>query len=160
MAINIFAALAILGFLIYIRMDYFLTIWSRLFDDFFDDSGRFELYKEAWNNFKTYPLFGAGLFARVTDNYFGLYHNTILHTMATLGSIGLISLLWQFIEIMKMFLKRMTVEKAILFIALIGANIHGMVDNVYYMPQFMVIFFIIIASVENFNEKVLEVEIR
>jgi len=38
-----------------------------------------------------------------------------------------------------------------LLIALFGANIHGMVDNVYYMPQFMVIFFIIIAAVENHN---------
>jgi hypothetical protein len=53
-------------------------------------------------------------------------------------------------------LKKLNVEKAILLIALIGANIHGMVDNVYYMPQFMIIFFIIIASVENHNEDLLE----
>ena len=59
-----------------------------------------------------------------------------------------------------MFINRFTIEKTILLIALIGANIHGMVDNVYYMPQFMIIFFIIIAGVENYNLDLLEGELR
>jgi hypothetical protein len=33
-----------------------------------------------------------------------------------------------------------------------------MVDNVYYMPQFMIIFFMVIAAVENRNELLLEVK--
>lgn len=156
MSINIIAAMAIIGLIVYFRFDYFMIVWDRLFADFFGDNGRFDLWIEAFDKFKSYPLLGAGLFARVTGDYFGFYHNTIIHTAATLGTIGVISLLWQFIQVLKIFFKKMNIEKAVLLIAIIGANIHGMVDNVYYMPQFMIIFFIIIASVENHNEYVLE----
>jgi hypothetical protein len=83
-----------------------------------------------------------------------------MHTIATLGLVGLASIIWQSVEVVKMFINKWTVEKSILLIALIGANIHGMVDNVYYMPQFMIIFFIIIAAVENYNDFSLEVEVR
>jgi O-antigen ligase len=156
MAINIIVALGLIGLIVYLRFEYFMIVWDRLFADFFADNGRFDLWIEAFEKFKAYPLLGAGLFARVTDDYFGFYHNTIIHTAATLGILGVVSLGWQFIQILRIFLKKLNVEKAILLIALIGANIHGMVDNVYYMPQFMIIFFIIIASVENHNEDLLE----
>lgn len=159
MIINLLIAFIILAAFVYFKIDYFITIWNRLFADFFADSGRFDLWVEAFDKFKAHPLFGSGLFARVTGDYFGFYHNTILHTAATLGLVGLTSLIWQFVIIIKIFFNKLTLEKAILFIALIGANIHGMVDNVYYMPQFMIIFFIIIAAVENHDEFLLEVEV-
>lgn len=156
MAINIGVAIITLTVFVIIRFDIFETIYNRLADGFFVDNGRFTLWKEAWQKFTLHPLLGAGLFARVNDNYFGFYHNTFMHTLATLGLIGLASIIWQIIEVIKMFINRFTIEKTILLIALIGANIHGMVDNVYYMPQFMIIFFIIIAGVENYNESILE----
>lgn len=156
MTLNILLGLLLVAGFVYLRLDYFTTIWNRLTESFFDDSGRIELWIEAWNNFLAHPVFGAGVFARVEGDYFGFYHNTILHTIGTLGSIGLVSLLWQGFLVLIIFLKKLNLEKAILLIALIGANIHGMVDNVYYMPQFMIIFFIVIAAVENHNKNVLE----
>jgi O-antigen ligase len=160
MAINIVVAIIVLSIFVFIRFDIFETIYKRLADGFFIDNGRFTLWKEAWENFAEHPLLGAGLFARVEGNYFGFYHNTFMHTLATLGIIGIISIVWQIIEVIKMFINRFTIEKTILLIALIGANIHGMVDNVYYMPQFMIIFFIIISAVENYNESFLKGEVR
>lgn len=156
MLINISVAIIALICFIIIRFDIFETIYNRLADGFFVDNGRFTLWKEAWVKFTEHPLLGGGLFARVNDNYFGFYHNTFMHTLATLGLVGLASITWQIIEVIKMFINRFTIEKTILLIALIGANIHGMVDNVYYMPQFMIIFFIIIAGVENYNESILK----
>lgn len=160
MAINIAIAIIVLTVFVIVRIDIFTTIYNRLADGFFVDNGRFELWKEAWQKFIQHPLLGAGLFARVEGNYFGFYHNTFMHTLATLGIIGLASVIWQIVEVIKMFINRFTIEKTILLIALIGANIHGMVDNVYYMPQFMIIFFIIIAGVENYNLDLLEGELR
>jgi O-antigen ligase len=122
---------------------------NRMFMDFFDDNNRFALWIKAWNLFLEHPLFGNGIFSEVNENYFKLYHNTILHTLATLGIFGFIALIWQFLIILKTFLKCLNEKTSILLIALIGANIHGMIDNVYYMPQFMIIFFIIISAVEN-----------
>lgn len=160
MALNILFGMIVLTIFIIVRFDIFETIYNRLTDGFFADNGRFSLWIEAWQKFIEHPLLGAGLFARVSGSYFGFYHNTFMHTIATLGLIGLASVIWQIIEIVKMFINRFTMEKTILFIALIGANIHGMVDNVYYMPQFMIIFFIVIAGVENYNEILLKGEIR
>ncbi len=132
-----------------IRTDFFMPLFDRFKDlDFKDGSGRVELWIQAYHKFREYPLFGAGLFARVEGDYFGFYHNTFLHTLASLGMVGFVSLIWQMVVILKVFLKNMTLKKSILLIALLGANIHGLVDNVYFMPQFMIIFFAIIASVE------------
>jgi O-antigen ligase len=160
MAVNVTIGFVVVVITILIAREYFAAVWHRLSDGFFVDNGRFDLWIQAWDKFKSHPIFGAGLFARVTDSYFGFYHNTFIHTIATLGLVGLASIIWQIKEVVKMFINKWTVEKSILLIALIGANIHGMVDKVYYIPQFMIIFFIIIAAVENYNELALEVEIR
>lgn len=145
---------------LFIAKDYYQVIYYRLTDGFFADNGRFILWEEALNKFIENPLFGSGLFARVSGSYFGFYHNTFMHTLATLGIIGFISIIWQIIVILKMFFNNITMQKMILLIALFGANIHGMVDNVYYMPQFMIIFFVIIAAVENHDCGILESETR
>ncbi len=160
MAVNVVIGVVVVIITIILAREYFAAVWHRLSDGFFVDNGRFDLWGQAWEKFKSHPIFGAGLFARVSDSYFGFYHNTFIHTIATLGLVGLASVIWQIVEIVKMFINKWTVEKSILLIALLGANIHGMVDNVYYMPQFMIIFFIIIAAVENYNETIVEVEVR
>ncbi|MDD4070704.1 MAG: hypothetical protein PHF05_09715, partial [Candidatus Izemoplasmatales bacterium] len=83
---------------------------------------------------------------------------TIIHTAVSMGVVGLVALFWQFINIARVFIKKINVETSILFIAILGANIHGLIDVVYFMPQFMILFFIVIAAVENRNEVVLEVK--
>ncbi|MCF7924476.1 MAG: O-antigen ligase family protein [Candidatus Izimaplasma sp.] len=139
------------------KTDYFIPIWNRFVRLPDQHLARIDLWKEAFVKFKEHPILGAGLFARVEDNYFGFYHNTFMHTLATLGIVGFISLMWQIVIVFKVFLKEHTPEKIILLIALIGANVHGLVDNVYYMPQFMILFFVIIAVVEIHNRNSLPV---
>jgi O-antigen ligase len=133
--------------------DLFVNLWNRLTLYGMDDTGRFEIWQTAFDQFLAHPLFGVGLYSRlINDTYLGLNHNTILQTAASFGLVGLIALGLMFYETIKVFFKNINHEKMILFIALVGANIHGMVDNVFYMPQFMIIFFIIIAVVENANK--------
>jgi O-antigen ligase len=136
-----------------LRTDYFMPLLERFKNlKITEGNGRVELWIQAYDKFRTYPIFGAGLFARVEGDYFGFYHNTIMHTLASLGIVGFISLLWQAFVVIKIFMKQMTLEKGILLIALIGANLHGMVDNVYFMPQFMILFFVVIAATEIHNQ--------
>ncbi|MGM0496011.1 MAG: O-antigen ligase family protein, partial [Bacillota bacterium] len=149
--------IVLLSGIIYTNTSYFVPIWERFIKLTDQHLARIDLWKEALVKFKDNPIFGAGLFARVEDDYFGFYHNTVMHTLATLGIIGLISLIWQGIIVFIVFLKNYNSEKIILLIALIGANIHGLVDNVYYMPQFMILFFVIIAVVEISNRNSLPV---
>jgi O-antigen ligase len=153
MLTSILIGLIVLSGFIYWNAETFTALWDRLVLNGMDDSGRFEIWQTAFDQFLAHPLFGVGLYSRlINDTYLGLNHNTILQTAASFGIVGLIALGLMFYETIKVFFKNINHEKMILFIALIGANIHGMVDNVFYMPQFMIIFFIIIAVVENANK--------
>jgi O-antigen ligase len=143
----------ILGGIILAFKDLFLAIFDRFADLLLDDSGRLEIYQDAWNTFRTYPLFGAGIFARVDEfGNFRMFHNTILHVMACFGIVGLVGLLVQVWMMFRIILTRLNDKTVILGIAVLGAHIHGMVDNVYLMPQFMILFFLIIAVMENANK--------
>ncbi|HKL47644.1 MAG TPA: O-antigen ligase family protein [Candidatus Izemoplasmatales bacterium] len=144
----------ILGIIFSLQTDYFMPLFERFKNlDIKEGNGRVELWVQAYHKFRAYPIVGAGLFARVEGDYFGFYHNTVMHTLASLGLVGLVSLLWQMVVVLKIFMKNINLEKGILLIALIGANLHGMVDNVYFMPQFMILFFIVIAATEIHNHQ-------
>jgi O-antigen ligase len=149
--LNLLVLAIILTTVILFRLDYFIPLYERFMNLDLEGNGRVELWVQAYHKFREYPLVGAGLFARVEGDYFGFYHNTFMHTLASLGIVGFISLLWQIIVVLKVFLKQKDLRKYVLLIALIGANIHGMVDNVYFMPQFMILFFAVLAVVEIHN---------
>lgn len=137
---------------------YALIIWagfnlvSALFERFkvllLDDTGRIEIWIDAFAKFKEHPLFGAGIFAREGTRDYNMYHNTILHVLATMGIVGVISLLIQLYQQFKITLGHLKIENIYLAAALLGAHAHGLVDNVYLMPQFMVLMLIIVSVVE------------
>jgi len=152
--LNLILGIMIVSTVAYFAKDYFITIWERLDLYGLDDNGRIVIWEEAWATFKEHVVFGAGVFARsvnVGENELRMFHNTILHTLACFGLLGALALLVQLISVIRIFLSHLTQEKAILLIALAGANMQGMVDNIYFMPQYMIIMFIIIAFVENAN---------
>lgn len=148
---------ALLGILIvvviyFINVDLFQTILDRLMNQMLDDSGRFTLYAEAWQHFLEHPFFGSGLFARMGDSLeLRMFHNTFLHTIATMGLVGLAALLIQMVQMIKVLIHRIEPKTIVIMFSLTGAFIHGLVDNVYYMPQFMILIFVIIAVLENRN---------
>lgn len=158
--LNIVIGVLIVGIMAYFTKVYFYAIWERLELYRLEDNGRIEIWKEAIATFRTHLVFGGGVLARQADGL-RMFHNTILHILACFGILGGIALVIQFISLLRIFFVGFTQEKAILLIALIGANIHGMVDNIYLMPQYMTIMFIIIAFVESANKiDILRKELR
>lgn len=134
----------------WIGRDFFLTLFERLFSLLLDDTGRIPIWLEAIDRFKEHPLFGAGLFARLDEQGdYRMFHNTVLHTAATFGLVGVAALAMQVFVQFKWVLKGRTTEGIFLGIALLGAHMHGMVDNIYYMPQFMIVIVIILGVCEN-----------
>lgn len=117
----------------------------------FDDNLRFALWEDAWNVFKSHPLFGGGIFARQGPKDYNMYHNTFLHVLATMGVLGFIGLMAQMVMQFKITLGTFNKESLFVSMALLGAHIHGMVDNVYLMPQFMILMLIIVAVFEVAN---------
>ncbi|MDD3478568.1 MAG: O-antigen ligase family protein, partial [Candidatus Izemoplasmatales bacterium] len=151
--LNVFAILLIIAAVISSNMDLFVAIYDRFRVLLFDSSGRMDLYQEAINQFLAHPLLGAGIYARL-DETGGLrmYHNTILHTAASFGILGLLALGWQFVVSFQIMMHQIKTKTTILALSLLFANLHGMVDNVYYMPQFMILFFVILAVTEVSNQ--------
>ncbi|MDP2425318.1 MAG: hypothetical protein Q8M70_03015, partial [bacterium] len=63
-----------------------------------------------------------------------------------------IGLLHQLYTQFAVVIKRWSKDRIIFVIAMLGAHAHGMVDNIYIMPQFMVILMVIVAVFENANK--------
>jgi O-antigen ligase len=136
----------------WINWDWFVALYERFQRVMLDDSGRWEIYREALAVFLDHPLFGGGLFARIDgNNVYHMYHNTFLHTLATLGILGFLGLLWQLWVQFSLLFRQKTAAMVILIISLSGAHLHGMLDNIYYMPQFMVLMLIMVSVVEKSN---------
>jgi len=149
-ALHFLAAFGVIAFAVWIGRDFFITLYDRLAALLLDDSGRIPIWLDAIDKFKAHPLFGNGLFARLDEQGdYRMFHNTILHTAATFGLVGLVALGMQVATQFKWILKRKTPEAIFLAIALLGAHMHGMVDNIYYMPQFMIVIVVILAVCEN-----------
>jgi hypothetical protein len=127
------------------------TMALRLWGEGLDENGRIAIWQAGWEMFKEFPLFGGGIFAKY-DTVFRMYHNTFLHVAATMGLVGLVGLIHQLWVQFTVLWKKLD-RKAIIFtIGLLGAHAHGMVDNIYLMPQFMVVIVIIVAVYESRNK--------
>ena len=144
------------GYVIYLLAEeYFILLWERFLDRGLDDTGRIEIWIQGWEMFLQYPLFGGGIFAKY-DTVYRMYHNTFLHVLATMGIIGFIGLLHQLYTQFRVVLTKWTPDRMIFVIAMLGAHAHGMVDNIYLMPQFMIILMVIVAVYESANKEVLQ----
>jgi O-antigen ligase len=137
----------------YMNLDVVNAILARNNGLLLDDTGRFAIWLDALQKFKDHPLLGGGIFAREIGIYdYNMFHNTILHTLGTMGLVGLVSLCIQLYQQFKITLGKFKLENLFLAVALLGAHIHGMVDNVYFMPQFMVLMLLIVSVVEVSNK--------
>jgi O-antigen ligase len=102
-----------------------------------DDSGRFELYKLAYERFKTSPIFGDGI---KSSKYFiqevmewpsTYYHNFILQIAATLGIIGLIFILIILSKLLFLFFKPRDLFVICMGLGVVASLIHQMLDINY-----------------------------
>ncbi|MGD9908982.1 MAG: O-antigen ligase family protein [Candidatus Izemoplasmatales bacterium] len=146
-------ALLIMGLVIYLNYPSFLKIFNYFKDLVFIDNGHIELYEIGISRFLTHPLLGVGIIARINFvGGVGFYYNFILQTLISFGILGFLMLLWQYLKIYQVMMFQIKTKTTVLGIAILGATIQGLVDNVYYMPQFMLVFMLIFAIVEVSNQ--------
>ncbi|MDE6060481.1 MAG: O-antigen ligase family protein [Clostridia bacterium] len=110
-----------------------------------NNNGRFPLFKEAFEAFKKWPVFGAGWDYRLgemaNDSYTPYwYHCTIVQIMANMGLVGLITFaafyFWRYRSMLV--LRKNTAVLALLFaVGIFDAS--GMVDVNFFGPTFFVI---------------------
>lgn len=132
--------------------DYITTLFAR---DFGEYDNRFDIWLIAWDKLKEFPIFGSG--GLYSSRYFmqdtGIisYHN-IFAQVSTLGTLGIVALIYTFYIKTKMILTR---KSEFIWFALIllyvTAFVNGMLQPMYFNSAYMNYIFIIIASIEVYS---------
>lgn len=111
------------------------------------DSGRFNLYEQAWGVFKEHPFFGVGWYDvpgvqyaqggmynnghPVLENYFipGFVHNTFLQMLAMGGLLAFAAYILHRTETVLLFFRRPTTAKTVSGICILAILLASIVDN-------------------------------
>lgn len=115
----------------------------------FDNNGRFDMWKEGWECFLRYPIFGEGLMYRFGDRGgFYWFHNTIIHFLATGGFVGVATYLFHRVQTVLMFCKKLSVERMFAGIAVLALLVNGLLDVPMSMQYMLVFYSTILAFCE------------
>lgn len=158
--IRLFIVILIVGISSYFLLPIFEEAFDIAIQGGFDDldsftSSRITLYNHALDIFRQYPLFGAGWEA-MTDignpNRIQVFHSTIFHALAVMGSFGLLGLIYYFYVSFKFLLTKKTLLKTLMFVGILVSQIHGLIDNTMFMLIYTLVTILIFVSLEKMDK--------
>lgn len=127
-------------------------------DGHIEGSGREELYAEAWECFKTNPIFGVGI-GYFGSNYDGgtmgfyFFHSTLLQIMACMGLVGIAAYVYNYVGRYKIIIKK-DVFNIFILLGLLAFEGYSMIDTGTFNPMpSMIILMFITFFVELSNER-------
>jgi len=101
-------------------------------------NGRLSLFKEAWERFLSYPLFGAGMGAGNTGESVlnGFWtHNYLLQILGSMGIIGALAYGYQFVVRMRLAIKRPSALRLIVLLSYAGIFLASMLQPGEFCPM-------------------------
>lgn len=119
-------------------------------------SSRITLYKHAIELFKQFPIFGAGWESMPdigNSNRIQVFHSTLFHTMAVMGSFGLIALGIYFYQTYKLMFKKYSYEVLYIIVGVTVTQLHCMIDNTQFMLVYTFMTILFMVSIENNESK-------
>lgn len=116
----------------------------------FDDNGRFDLWKDGFDAFKHSPIFGYGFNYKYDTLFPGPYymHNTIFQFLYSCGIVGLGCYLYHRGETIFIMVRRLTVDRIFLGVALLALLGNGLIDVSMAHPLSLVFYGAILALAE------------
>lgn len=115
-------------------------------------NGRNPIYENCIAKFKENMLFGQGLYAPFYDNdVTGGYqwgHSTVIHTMYTMGIVGLVALGIHFAQKYLNLLIKPNLEKITACVCMFASGLYGLVDVSYYFINYMVVLIMMLVCLE------------
>lgn len=118
-------------------------------------SSRITLYKHALDIYKEFPVFGGGWEAMIdigNPDRIQVFHSTLFHTLAVMGTFGLLGLFYYFYQTFKYLFTKRNLAKSLILIGIIVSQIHGLIDNTMYMIIYTlatIMLFSMLETVEN-----------
>ncbi len=152
----ILVALALYELRLLVEIAYEIAIQGGLDDLDSFTSNRLTLYRHALDIYKEFPVFGGGWEA-MTDignpDRIQVFHSTLFHTLAVMGTFGLLGLVYYFYQTFKFLFKHRFVVKSLILIGIIVSQIHGLIDNTMYMIVYTLATLLLFAMLETIENK-------
>lgn len=133
------AAAAVLGGIV--LFDKITALLADFLNRGFDNNGRFELWKNAWENFKKSPVFGRGFFDWGEMSSFDtasfipvMAHNTLFQLLSCFGIFGTLAYGYYRISSAAPFVKKFSFDKAMLLMPILITLGASLLDNfIFYI---------------------------
>ena len=159
--LNMIYAFILVGLVLYelrllVEIAYEIAIQGGLDDLDSFTSNRLTLYKHALDIYKEFPVFGGG-WAAMTDignpDRIQVFHSTLFHTLAVMGTFGLLGLFYYFYQTFKFLFTKRFVVKSLMLIGILVSQIHGLIDNTMYMIIYTLATLMIFSMLETIENK-------
>ena len=156
---------AITGAIVLVGVLGVILLWDRLFGMVsnylkygFNDNGRYDKWRAGWENFKDYPVFGAGFYTSFEYGDWGggrgkavypyLYHNTLIQILASCGIVGIGAYLYHRYCTVKMVLQKPTTYKLFLGIGILGLISFSLLDVLFFNTYPTIIYALMLLFME------------
>ena len=144
-------SIALLGVVLWDKIS---SLLSDYLERGFSDNGRFALWSAAFENFLDSPVFGSGFYSLHVEGQavFGplpvMAHNTVLQLLSSSGVVGLCAYIWYRVSTVKAFIKRPSLAKTMLGLAILVILLESMLDNFVFnvYPMFYAMIALAIAT--------------
>lgn len=121
------------------------------------DYSRIVMLENAWNVFKTSPVFGIGPF-QTSLSFLGLGgtpHNFVLQLLAESGILGAIPFLMMILVFLKRAFRNIKheqrperiIQDAFILMAIVVTLLHGLIEITFQGPEYMNIFWVVMAGI-------------
>lgn len=117
------------------------NLFASILDEGTDDNGRIEIYIDAFNQFKTAPIFGLGFYecgafqwgVYEPDSFLpSRYHNSIFQLLASTGIFGLLAYGYHRFETLKLLFKNFKVSKLFIWLCIFVFLVSSLFDCFFF----------------------------
>ena len=149
---------------LYFFGDDIMALFSSLLDHGFDPSNRDSIYKDGFALFSKYPVFGGSFFSKEyvpwawsTNSAFNAlipprWHNTYVQLLASCGAVGMGAYIIHRWQTAKLFLKKLTPEKAFIACSIIVLLATSLFDCHFFNIGPVLFYSVSLAFAENLTE--------
>ncbi len=159
---SIFAFIVILVITMTIYANYketFENLFGELTQIKLENNGRFKLWKEAFESFKKYPIFGAGFYSTSFETMVSfippMYHNTIFELLGCAGITTTICYLFYRAKTIEFILYKLNIEKFFLGVMVLTMVGMSLLDNhlFHIYPTFFYVVALALCELHYTKEK-------
>jgi len=129
----------------------------------FNDSSRFEIYKQGFDAFLKYPIFGQSFYATdfvpydfsIIESFSTFFpprwHNTIIQILSSCGIFGMIAYLFHRIQTIKLIVKKPSLEKTFIGLSILALLLTSLLDCHFFNIGPTMFYSILLAFAESIN---------